>query len=324
MKNFLYFFTFSMLFASCDIVVDLDIPEHERVLVVNSILTTDSMINASISHSVGAFDASSISYVNNATVEVYEDGVLLGEMDEQASLSYDSSGELDSTYVYNFNQKPVAGKIYSYEIVHPDYEAVRAETTVPVEVKLNVHDVTLLSVEDYEKHYRVRFSFNDAPEDNFYRLRLRNPNTYSGFDYFESNDASMISSAGVQSDGATFYGDEALFDDEMFNGTEKEISIDFFDYKSFWFEEEGIEVQFILELTSVSESYYTYIRSLRAHYDNQDQFIFAGEPVQVFTNIENGLGVLGSMSIDNVLLDIDPLPDPLPDPLDPMSEAELP
>ena len=305
MKNFLYFITFSMLFASCDIVVDLDIPEHERVLVVNSILTTDSMINASISHSVGAFDASSISYVNNATVEVYEDGVLLGEMDEQVSLSYNYMDELDSTYVYNFNHNPVAGKIYSYEIAHPDYEAVRAETTVPAAVKLNVNDVTLLSEQDYEKHYRVRFSFNDAPEDNFYRLRLRNQNAYyDRFNYFESNDASMISSSGLHSDGATFNGDEALFDDEMFNGTEKEISIDFFDSKSFWFEEEGIEVQFILELTSVSESYYTYIRSLRAHYDNQDQFIFAGEPVQVFTNIENGLGVLGSMSVDTMLLEL--------------------
>ena len=298
MKNFLYFFTFSMLFASCDIVVDLDIPEHERVLVVNSILTTDSMINASISHSVGAFDASSISYVNNATVEVYEDGVLLGEMDEQAYLSYDSSGELDSTYVYNFNQNPVAGKIYSYEIAHPDYEAVRAETTVPAVVKLNVNDVTLLSEEDYIKHYRVRFSFNDAPEDNFYRLRLRYQNEYyDGFDYFESNDASMISSTGVQSDGATFYGNESLFDDDMFNGTEKEISIDFFVYNNKPFE-------YTLELTSVSESYYTYIRSLRAHYDNQDQFIFAGEPVQVFTNIENGLGVLGSMFVDTMLLEL--------------------
>ena len=308
MKNFLYFFTFSVLFASCDIVVDLDIPEHESVLVVNSILTTDSMINASISHSVGAFDARSISYVNNATVEVYEDGVLLGEMDEQASLSYDSSGELDSTYVYNFNQNPVAGKIYSYEIVHPDYEAVRAETTVPASVKLNVNDVTLLSEEDYEKHYRVRFSFNDAPEDNFYRLRLRYQNEYyDGFDYFESNDASIISSAGVQSDGATFYGDEALFDDEMFNGSEKEISIDFFDYNNFLWDEESdddFETEYTLELSSVSESYYTYIRSLRAHYDNQDQFIFAGEPVQVFTNIENGLGVLGSMSLDTVLLEL--------------------
>ena len=297
MKNFLYFFTFSMLFASCDIVVDLDIPEHERVLVVNSILTTDSMINASISHSVGAFDASSISYVNNATVEVYEDGVLLGEMNEEVSFSYNYMDELDSTYVYNFNQNPVAGKIYSYEIAHPDYEAVRAETTVPAAVKLNVNDVTLLSEQDDEKHYRVRFSFNDAPEDNFYRLRFRYQNEYyDGFNDFESNDASMISSAGVQSDGATFYGDEALFDDEMFNGTEKEISIDFFVYNK--------PLEYTLELTSVSESYYTYIRSLRAHYDNQDQFIFAGEPVQVFTNIENGLGVLGSMSVDTMLLEL--------------------
>ena len=307
MKNFLYFFIFTMFFASCDIVVDLDIPEHERVLVVNSILKTDSMINAYISHSVGAFDASSISYVNNATVEVYEDGVLLGEMYEEASLSYNSMGELDSNYVYFFNQNPVAGKIYSYEIAHPDYESVRSETTVPAAVKLNINDVTLLSEQDYEKHYRVRFSFNDAPEDNFYRLRLRNPNAYyDGFDYFESNDASMISSAGVQSDGATFYGDEALFDDEMFNGTEKEISIEFFDYKSLWFEEQDddYETEYTLELTSVSESYYTYIRSLRAHYDNQDQFIFAGEPVQVFTNIENGLGVLGSMSLDTMLLEL--------------------
>ena len=290
-----------MLFASCDIVVDLDIPEHERVLVVNSILTTDSMINASISHSVGAFDASSISYVHNATVEVYEDGVLLGEMNEEVSLSYNYMDELDSTYVYNFNQNPVAGKIYSYEITHPDYEAVRAETAVPAAVKLNVNDVTLLSEQDDEKHYRVRFSFNDAAEDNFYRLRLgyHYHNEYYDYDTFydfESNDASMISSAGVQSDGATFYGDEALFEDEMFNGTEKEISIDFFVYNK--------PLEYTLELTSVSESYYTYIRSLRAHYDNQDQFIFAGEPVQVFTNIENGLGVLGSMSVDTMLLEL--------------------
>ena len=296
MKNFFYFFTFSMLFASCDIVVDLDIPEHERVLVVTSILTTDSMINASISHSVGAFDASSISYVNNAIVEVYEDGVLLGEMNEEVSFS-SYMDELDSTYAYNFNQNPVAGKIYSYEIAHSDYEAVRAETTVPAAVKLNVNDVTLLSEQDDEKHYRVRFSFNDAPEDNFYRLRFRYQNEdYDGFNDFESNDASMISSSGLQSDGATFYGDESLFDDEMFNGTEKEISIDFFVYNK--------PLEYTLELTSVSESYYTYIRSLRAHYDNQDQFIFAGEPVQVFTNIENGLGVLGSMSVDTMLLEL--------------------
>ena len=83
---------------------------------------------------------------------------------------------------------------------------------------------------------------------------------------------------------------------KQFKGKIKEISIDFFVYNK--------PLEYALELTSVSESYYTYIRSLRAHYNNQDQFIFAGEPVQVFTNIENGLGVLGSMSVDTVLLEL--------------------
>ena len=302
MKNFLYFTLFTLLFASCDVVVDLDIPEHEPVLVVNSILATDDSIKASISHSVGAFDASTISYVNNAAVEVYEDGTLLGLMDETAS-----EGELGSVYEYHFNQMPTAGKTYAYEITHPAYEAVRAETKVPTEVQVTVPDVTLIAEEDWgERHYRVRFSFNDAADANFYRLRLIISSSYgTTFDYFESNDASIIASSGVQSDGVTFYGDEALFDDDLFNGTEKEISFDLFDYKYYWFEyenEDETDLTFTLELSSVTESYYTYIRSLRAHYNNQDQFLFAGEPVQVFTNIENGLGIFGAISVDTVTL----------------------
>lgn len=302
MKNFLYFTLFTLLFASCDVVVDLDIPEHESVLVVNSILATDDSIKASISNSVGAFDASTISYVNNAVVEVYEDGTLLGLMDETAS-----EGELGSVYEYHFNQMPIAGKIYAYEITHPAYEAVRAETKVPTEVQVTVLDVTLIAEEDWgERHYRVRFSFNDADSENFYRLRLIISSSYgTTFDYFESNDASIIASSGVQSDGVTFYGDEALFDDDLFNGTEKEISFDLFDYKYYWFEyenEDETDLTFTLELSSLTESYYTYIRSLRAHYNNQDQFLFAGEPVQVFTNIENGLGIFGAKSVDTVML----------------------
>ena len=302
MNNFLYFTFFTLLFASCDVVVDLDIPEHQSVLVVNSILATDDSIKASISHSVGAFDASTISYVNNAAVEVYEDGTLLGLMDETAS-----EGELGSDYEYHFNQMPTAGKTYAYEITHPEYEAVRAETKVPTEVQVTLPDVTLISEEDWgERHYRVRFSFNDAAEENFYRLRLIISSSYgTTFDYFESNDASIIASSGVQSDGVTFYGDEALFDDDLFNGIEKEISFDLFDYKYYWFDvenEDETDLTFTLELSSVTESYYTYIKSLRAHFNNQDQFLFAGEPVQVFTNIENGLGIFGAISIDTVTL----------------------
>ena len=37
-------------------VIDLEIPTHEPVLVLNGVLDTDSSIKVSVSHSSGAFD----------------------------------------------------------------------------------------------------------------------------------------------------------------------------------------------------------------------------------------------------------------------------
>jgi hypothetical protein len=293
MKSISFLFSLILLFSACDIVVDLDIPEHEPVLVVNSVLSIDSIMTAHVSHSKGAFDSNSISFVHNASVEVYEDGGLLGLMDEIAY--YTNTANIDSSYVYHLNHKPTASKTYSYEIVHEDYEAVRAETHMPNAVDLIVEDVTLIEVDEYQSQYRTRFYFNDELNENYYRLRLiSKSNDYPDYPIdFESSDASIISSVGVESDGAAYWGSEALFDDELFNGSKKEIILEFW-WKSFY------EAEYVLELTSVSKSYYTYIKSLTAHYNNQDQFLFAGEPVQVYTNIENGLGILGASNTKSV------------------------
>ena len=305
MKNLTFLLSFILLFSSCEMVVDLDIPEHEPVLVVNSVLSTDQPIKTSLSHSIGAFDLNSISSVNNASIEVFEDGELLGLMDVTSVPYYNNSGVLDSTYEYHLNQNPIAGKTYTYEIAHDDYENVRAETFVPNAFDLNVQEISLLSSEEYAQQYRIHFSFDDdALNENYYRLRLKFISTNYQYNHdFETSVASIISSEGVENDGAAYWGYEALFDDDLFNGTQKEISIDFWDWKSY-FEEEGYEVNYSLELTSISKAYYTYTRSLRAHQDHQDQFLFAGEPVQVYTNIENGLGILGAMSVDSVLLEL--------------------
>ena len=302
MKNLMFLLSFILLFSSCEMVVDLDIPEHEPVLVVNSVLSTDQPIQTSISHSIGAFDLNSISSVNNASIEVFEDGELLGLMDVTSVSYFNYMGVLDSTYEYHLNHNPIAGKTYTYEIAHDDYENVRAETFVPNAFDLNVQEISLLSSDDYESQYRIHFSFDDdALNKNYYRLRLKFISTNYQYNHdFETSDASIISSEGVENDGVAYWGYEALFDDDLFNGTQKEISIDFWDWKSFYVEEEGYEVNYLLELTSISKAYYTYTRSLRAHQDNQDQFLFAGEPVQVYTNIENGLGILGASNTKSV------------------------
>ena len=45
-------------------VIDLDIPPHESVLVLNGILHTDTNVQVVVSNSVGAFSNNSPSFIN--------------------------------------------------------------------------------------------------------------------------------------------------------------------------------------------------------------------------------------------------------------------
>ena len=71
------------IFFSCgdmENVIDLEIPPHEPVLVLNGIFSTDDTASVTISHSVGAFDLTVPAYLPNAEVLLYKDNVLIGEM----------------------------------------------------------------------------------------------------------------------------------------------------------------------------------------------------------------------------------------------------
>ena len=76
MKNIIYpTLLFSLLIVSCDMetVIDLDIPPHEPVLVLNGLLDTDTNAQIIISHSVGAFSSGRPSFITDANVLLYKD-----------------------------------------------------------------------------------------------------------------------------------------------------------------------------------------------------------------------------------------------------------
>ena len=53
-------------------VVDLEIPPHDPVLVLNGLLETDTNTQVVVSHSVGAFSNGFPSFINNANVLLYK------------------------------------------------------------------------------------------------------------------------------------------------------------------------------------------------------------------------------------------------------------
>ena len=295
MKNIFCLLVLSFFLNSCETIIDLDLPEHKPLLVVNSVLCSDSLMTAHISHSKGVFDSKSISAVDQATVKVYENGVFLGEMSKLSS-------RRSKNHKYVLNRNPKEGKIYSYIVEHEDYENVQAETQVPNSVELTVKDIDFSLGVYNDMNYRLRCSFVDPIGENYYRLRIYVPKTYTSSHYYqlESSDPSIVSSAGVASEYGLYYGNDVLFDDHLFENSEKEITIDFDDsYTS------NVSFETVVEFSSISKEYYNYLISLRAqdYFDGQPDF-FGSQPTQVFTNFENGLGILGAIDKDTVLIDL--------------------
>ena len=74
------FFVILIFVFSCETVVELDIPAHDPLLVVNGIIETDSVASIFISNSLGAFDQGEIKSIDDANVYLYENGSLVGQM----------------------------------------------------------------------------------------------------------------------------------------------------------------------------------------------------------------------------------------------------
>ena len=111
---------------------------------------------------------------------------------------------------------------------------------------------------------------------------------------FRSNDLSFPGE--VPFDGFSFYGNRVIFEDALFNGSEKQISIELIDTE-FLEEADSIYIHF----SYLISYYYIFFHSIDSHINNGGQAgKFGGEVTPVFSNVENGLGVFRSLNSQTV------------------------
>ena len=317
MKNIIYStLLFSLLIVSCDMetVIDLDIPPHEPVLVLNGLLDTDTNARVVISHSVGAFSNAAPSFIHNANVLLYKENLfidsLLPDMTNLVHVHYiDDNYTTDSLpmYYYKSDHIPDNTSTYRVEVNHSDYNSISAETYIPNDIAVYNIDVDTTSNED---KIGLTFSFDDnANQQNFYRLKLFTSCTKKWEDEYGYDDewrfrgeAEMMSNdpsfpSDIPFEGYTFIGSSVVFSDALFNGQQKTITLDVqseFKY--------GECDTVIINFSTFSDDTYSYYSSLGNHGDKGELNIFGGEVIPVYTNVENGLGVLISTNAQQIYL----------------------
>ena len=279
------FFILSFLANSCETIVNVDLPEHKPVIVVNSFFNPDSIWEVNLTRSQGALENGPIQNITDAKVEIWESGNLVIGLNN-----------IGHGYYRANNSKPLPGKSYELHVSAPGYTAVTANDIVPQKVEILEVKIDTIKSADYIEDLELSIVFNDPPDiDNKYHIAIWGKSNYQGkvrmraID-FSSND--LLITENIVGETEKFYGNQAVFEDALLAGKQYELKLL---VPMYYFEDVFYAMdEFFIVLSSVSNSYFKYHRSFQKHQETGDNPF--SEPVIVYNNIENGLGIFAGFN----------------------------
>lgn len=288
MKKWIYFII-PLLLGACTLTVVIDLPEQEPKAVINAFFSPDSSWRVQITKSRGMYDTGwQFSPVSNAQVSLMKNG----QFDQQ--LMYDAG----KGYFFSNQQKPEVGAAYRIEVSAPGIvDTAVASDTVPVMVQIQnlVVNRNVSVTPEGDTLSEVKFSIDDPAGANYYGLELLTFNSTSPGNFwdicYQSNDPVLNSGNNWLQVGL---GDNSIcnrvyFSDDLIDGKTHQFSFMVSEY------ELNLSDGLMMVLFSVSKSYFTY--SLTRDLQMNTQGNPFAEPVLVYDNVQNGLGIFAAYSL---------------------------
>jgi hypothetical protein len=283
MKKFIFIIPTVILFA-CELAVDIELPKEAPRFTVNSVFNPDSLWQVSLRESENIFEYEIFDSITNANIELYEAGQKI------TTLKHKKGGLYEATNLY-----PEIGKTYELKITSPDYPSCSAISFIPLKPILTDTSFQFREFNDIELGVRIEFTVHDPPQENFYEIILiteyvnTNPETgevrkFRRFKYMQEEDE--IEGEIRRTPAVAGY----ITSDVAFNGKEKKFSFEHFIPKL----EPNSERKQIVVVRSWNRDLFEYYSTAKLQSDTRgDAF---GQPVLVYNNIKNGLGIFGGYS----------------------------
>jgi hypothetical protein len=241
-----------------------------------------------LTQSLSIFDSANIKFIENADIKIYEN--------EQYKelLSYIGNGNYLSSF------RPSGNTNYKIIVSSTLGQSV-AENYIPQKTTILSIDTTSVYVySQKELECRIKFKDDEASE-NFYLLDIRaiagsysfgmNDNRDTIY-YEQSIDFEYDKSIIEEKIGNNTISYGVIFSDKFFNGKEIELAVkigsDILQIK------DKNSIKFYLK--SISRDYYLYAKSYSRSINQAEDVL--GEPIQVYSNIQNGFGIFGGYNQD--------------------------
>lgn len=322
---------------SCENEIEFNSKSSNPYMVVNSILNPDSLIKVQLTKSRFFLENdSAFETIDNATVKLFvndkyfetldktsRDGLYMGtykavvgdivkilvtsaefgEVNGETSinkpitiLKIDTTSTITQIYPmvnYISNDDPTQ---YGYTL-----DTIGVNYTYNLKITANIKDSS-----NFKNYYRLKVKYRSYLDDG----RIEENDIY-----FDSKD-NVFGSTGEDeifgNSNASYYYHE--FSDELFDGKNYNLQFNTNFNKSVYFKEKPtsnynpdlgiaklVKQEIVVEIQSLSESYYLYLHSRGAQMNYVE---FFSEPVQIQSNINNGIGILGSYTTKRAVIEI--------------------
>lgn len=272
--------------SSCQKTRDDLLPKGKSQMYFQSILTPDSNIKVIVGKSVGIQDDNSP--VNDAVVLAYINNVFAD------TLQFVENG------IYELWRKPEINDTVRIEVISNGI--MSGETIIPWPAYItNTNYVCSTFYDALNQEYRgtLTFSLEDEPDtENFYELLIYNRSISAGENYYYSYQVSdyyiFKPDIIIQNEGDWDFKPSTLFfSDKLFSGKTGNFS----------FIMSASDEYGYITLRSISKEYYYYRKYYTRHAynaqlnsDGISNLLFTGEPLDMYTNIQGGLGVCAAYS----------------------------
>ncbi|MBC6608152.1 DUF4249 domain-containing protein [Hymenobacter sp. BT188] len=262
-----------MTLTGCETIVELELPEPEPLLAINSVINPDSVFSVDVSASQSLFAGQAYAPIENAIVEVYQGGQFIGNLQQV------SNGRYRST------ERPQPLQPYELRVSAPGYPSASATTELPASPELS--EISATKVPSLDSDFTiVEASFvlaDDPAQENFYYIQAYTPDIdrfNKNKPYNRSVSINLLSPFEAEFSMET----RSFFSDRLFNGQSLRLQ--------FRLENSADKTTYV-RVARISKAYYEYVRALKkqSYGDN-----VLTSPGPVANNIQSGLGLFGSYS----------------------------
>jgi hypothetical protein len=264
---------------SCETRTELNLPEIQPKIVLNSFFNPDSLfrINLTLSKLKNSRDFNLINkwtYINNADIRLFVDNEIITDF-----IFKNKGNFVSSAY------KPIAGKEYTIQIKYTDYQEIEAKSLIPEKITIDSLYYSFIEDESGSKMLKVNIIWNDPPEQNFYYIFVIKEEQYYGY---KESPAIFLRNNTIFGDWTT--GQSLMvFDDKIFNNHYFNFDMLLnYDVAQFG------PTYYIFYLVHLSKDFYLWAESQNRYFQ---QNTFFDEPVIVYNNIKNGLGIFAGCNI---------------------------